>query len=128
MDRAAGDGFLPGQHAIDAYGNGGFRFGDMSHKGSILALPTGVHEIAQGGLDAIAEAVLTLLKTQPRGSIEILLIGAGAQFAPLPKAFAFALQEARISFEVMGTGAAARTYNILLGERRRVAAVLIAVA
>ncbi len=127
MDRA-GEGFLPGQHAIDAYGNGGFRFGDMSHKGSILALPTGVHEIGQGDMDAIAGAVLTLLKTQPPGSIEILLIGAGAGFAPLPKAFAFALQEAGISFEVMGTGAAARTYNILLGERRRVAAVLIAVA
>ena len=36
-------GFLPGAHAIEGYGAGGFRFGGMSHRGSILALPSGVY-------------------------------------------------------------------------------------
>ena len=36
-------GFLPGQHPIDAYGEGGFKFGGMSHRGSLLALPSGVY-------------------------------------------------------------------------------------
>lgn len=42
-----GQGFVPGRHKIDEYGGGGFRFADMSHKGSILALPSGVHAVAQ---------------------------------------------------------------------------------
>ena len=37
-----GWGFVPGRAPIDAYGNGGFRFADMSHRGSILALPSGI--------------------------------------------------------------------------------------
>ena len=33
------DGFVPGRHLIDAFGDGGFRFAEMSHRGSILATP-----------------------------------------------------------------------------------------
>ena len=58
------DGFVPGRHLIDAYGNGGFRFADMSHRGSILAMPHGIQawspesaaEIDRASLRAVREA------------------------------------------------------------------------
>ena len=120
-------GFLPGPHPIDAYGEGGFKFGGMSHRGSILALPSGVYawdarSVADMGMD-LAER---LMSEEP-GSVEHVLIGTGLDLVPLKPALVQKLRAARIAIEPMATGAAARTYNILLGERRRVAAALIAV-
>jgi uncharacterized protein len=119
-------GFLPGQFAIDAYGAGGFRFGDMSHRGSILALPSGmrawdVTTVADLSRDAFAPVIAESER------IEILLVGTGAEPVHLPEELRWLLREARIGVDAMTTPAAARTYNILLGENRRVAAALIAV-
>ncbi|WP_084573021.1 Mth938-like domain-containing protein [Methylocapsa aurea] len=120
-------GFLPGAHPIEGYGAGGFRFGGMSHRGSILALPSGIH--AWSAVDAadIGVASLAPLFTEPPGSIEHLLIGTGLELVPLGAALRQRLREAGIRAEPMPTGAAARTYSILLGEKRRVAAALLAV-
>ena len=120
-------GFIPGQHPIDSYGNGGFRFAGMSHRGSILALPSGTHaiEIVEGG--AMDETVLTPLWREPPGAVELLLVGTGLNLVPLPEPLRWALRAKNIRFEPMPTGAAARTYNILLGEKRLVAALLVAV-
>lgn len=120
------DGFVPGRHAIDAYGKGGFRFADMSHKGSILALPSGVHawsaaSPADLSLDAFAPALAE------KDAIELLLVGTGVYLAPLLEDVMWGLRERGLRVEVMQTGAAARTYTILLGENRRVAAALLAV-
>jgi uncharacterized protein len=120
------DGFLPGQHEITALGQGGFRFADISHKGSILSLPSGIHrwegvEPLQH-TDALYEAVFA-----EADAIDILLIGAGTLPLPLPQALKWRFQESRISTDVMITTAAASTYNVLLGEGRRVAAALVAV-
>ena len=121
------NGFLPGTHPIDAYGNLGFRFGDMSHRGSVLALPSGVHasEVVEG--QALLEADLAALWLEPPGTVELLLLGTGASLVPLPEGLRWALRARNIRFEPMPTGAAARTYNILLGEKRLVAALLVAV-
>jgi uncharacterized protein len=116
----------PYQAPIDAYGNGGFRFADMSHRGSILCLPTGIH-----AWDVTDAAALTLEHFDPvftlRDQVAFLLLGTGGvQIWPEPsikRAFA----EARMALEPMDTGAAARTYNVLLAEKRPVAAALIAV-
>ena len=59
--------------------------------------------------------------------IDLLLIGMGPQMRLLPRALADMLQKAGIGFDPMDTGAACSTYNILLGERRPVAAALLAV-
>ena len=120
------EGFVPGRHPIDAYGNGGFRFADMSHRGSILVLPSGVHawtisDPAQ--LDASAFAPVLVEAAE----IELLLIGSGRDVVPLDEALRWHLREAGLRLDVMQTGAAARTFNILLAEKRRVAAALIAV-
>lgn len=121
-------GFLPGAHAIDGYGAGGFRFGGMSHRGSILALPSGIYAWrAQSPADITAESLAAVF-TEETGAIDHLLIGTGVEPAPLAAALRNRLRNAGIRAEPMQTGAAARTYNILLGERRRVAAALLAVA
>ncbi len=121
------EGFVPGRHAIDAYGAGGFRFADMSHRGSILALPSGIM-----AWDAASAARLTAddfaSVLAEADTIELLLIGTGIDVAPLSEAARAPLRQAGIRVDVMQTGAAARTYNILLAENRRVAAALIAVA
>jgi uncharacterized protein len=59
--------------------------------------------------------------------IEILLVGTGRELRPLPAALRAALKEVRISADPMSTGAAVRTYNVLLAENRAVAAALVAV-
>jgi uncharacterized protein len=124
---ASEDRFLPGRHQIDAYGNGGFRFGGMSHRGSILLLPSGVRAwpvTSVGGIDPTALAPILA----EASTIELLLLGTGADPAFIEDRIRAALGEVGIRLDAMPTGAAARTYNVLLAEDRRVAAALIAVA
>ena len=120
-------GFLPGRHLIDAYGNGGFRFGEMSHRGSILALPSGVRAWATTEGRAIDRTALRPVQAESH-DIELLLVGTGLDIVPLPPDLRAWLKDNRIGLDVMQTGAAARTYNILVAENRKVAAALIAVA
>lgn len=127
MDGRLHDGFVPGRFGIDSYGNGGFRFADMSHRGSILMLPSGIK-----AWDVTAPGAIDLASLRPVldecERIELLLVGTGIDIAPFPEALRRRLKEAGIGLDAMQTGAAARTYNILLGENRKVAAALIAVA
>ena len=121
------EGFVPGHHGIDAYGAGGFRFAGMSHIGSILALPSGVHKWAPTRVDDITAASLAPLFAEPRGEVELLLLGTGVNLAPQPEALRLQLRDFGVRLEVMQTGSAARTYTIMLAENRRVAAALLAV-
>jgi uncharacterized protein len=121
-------GFVPGVHPIDTYGGGGFRFAGMSHRGSILALPSGIRAWAAVTPQDIDAAALEPVFAEPAGSIELLILGMGAAFAFPSAAVRARLAAARIPVEPMATGAAIRTYNILLEERRRVAAALLVVA
>lgn len=122
-----GQGFVPGQHRIDSYGGGGFRFADMSHRGSILALPSGIHAVPLERAAEIDEASLELVFAQPKGAVELLLVGTGAALVPLPGVLRAKLRASGLMSEAMTTGAAVHTYNILIEEHRRVAAMLIAV-
>ena len=124
---APGQGFAPGRHPIEGLGKGGFAFGGMTHVGSILALPTGVHIWDITGPAGITADALALVLAEA-ADIDFLLIGTGARFVVPPAAALAALKEAGIRFEVMSTSSAAQTYNILLDEGRKVAAALIAVA
>src|SRR3954454_19629113 len=119
-------GFVAGAHPIDAYGAGGFSFAGMSHRGSILALPSGIRAWDVSEPSQIDERSLAALLDEPLGAVEHLLVGTGATFVPLVPALRKTLRARGIVGEPMATGAAARTYNILLGEKRRVAAALIA--
>ena len=128
MTGARPEGFVPGAHPIDAFGAGGFSFAGMSHRGSILALPSGIRAWDVSEPSQIDAASLAPLFEEPQGAVEHLLVGTGASFVPLAPALRKALRARGIVGEPMATGAAARTYNILLGEKRRVAAALIAAA
>ena len=125
IDRPAG--FLPGRHPIEAYGDGGFKFGGMSHRGSLLALPSGLYAWDATDPSGIDEASLARLIEEAPGAIEHVLVGTGLEIAPLKPALVQRLRALKIVAEPMATGAAARTYNILTGEGRRVAAALLAV-
>lgn len=120
------DGFLPGRYPFDAYGNGGFRFADMSHRGSVLALPSGIKAWPVISVTELTEAALDPIFAEG-DALELLLFGTGVDIAALPVAFRNRFREAGIGLDVMQTGAAARTYNILLAENRKVGAALIAV-
>ncbi|GGC55861.1 Mth938-like domain-containing protein [Chelatococcus reniformis] len=118
--------FLPGRHLLDAYGNHGFRFGGMSHRGSILALPSGVrawHVTAIAELDAHSLADVLA----EASAIELMLFGTGTELVPLPASLRALLREHGMAVDVMPTSAAARTYNVLVAEERKIGAGLIAV-
>ena len=117
---------LPSPAQIEAYGNGGFRFAGMSHRGSLLCLPDGIWASPVTAPGDITEAALAGV-TAAEPPIELLLIGAGREPWAMPGPLRACLRERVMSIETMSTGAAVSTYNILLGERRRVAALLIAV-
>ncbi len=116
----------PGRAPVDAYGNGGFRFAGMSHRGSLLCLPSGIFgwpiaNAAEIDLESLGPVVGEADK------IDVLLVGTGKELVPLPKQLQRELRDLMIVAEPMNTGAAVRTFNVLLAEERAVAAALIAV-
>jgi uncharacterized protein len=121
-----GEGFYPYQAVIEGYGNGGFRFAGMSHRGSLLCLPTGMH-----AWEATSAAEISFANLQPvfdaADQIDVLLVGLGMDIAGFDKSIRQALRQRNIIVEAIATGGAVRTYNILIGENRAVGAALIAV-
>lgn len=119
-------GHYPQQVGIDAYGNSGFRFAEMSHRGSLLCLPSGMHA---WGVTSPAEITLDSLAPvlAAAADIDVLMIGLGHDIAGLDRGVREALRANGIIVEAITTGSAVRTYNVLLAEQRAVAAALIAV-
>ena len=105
--------------AIESYGPGFFRVGHHVLRGSVLVTPWDAG--AWGGMADFATPL------DLAGRIVVLLVGTGREIAQVPVEFRDALEAAGIGVEVMNSPAACRTYNVLLGEGRRVAACLLAV-
>lgn len=112
--------------AISSYGDGGFRIGDQRAVGSLLITPRGYYPWKVSDKEEITCQSLSLIIEQ-KEDIDLLLIGAGENMCFLDKAVRKSLEEAGIAVDIMATGAAARTYNVLLVEGRKVAAALIAI-
>ena len=115
----------PGRAPVDTYGKGGFRFAEMSHRGSILCLPSGIY-----GWSAEQPSDLTTAnfkRVLGEEGLELLLVGTGKDLVPLPAKLRQALLDKGIRSDPMSTGAAARTFNVLLAEGRAVGAALLAV-
>jgi uncharacterized protein len=117
---------LPRSAPIEAYGNGGFAFADMSHRGSLLCLPDAIWAWPVARPDEINEGSLQRVIEQA-ASIDTLVIGTGNEVWLPPSWLRDRLRKVSIVIDAMQTGPAIRTYNIMIGERRRVAAALIAV-
>ena len=115
-----------GRQIIQGYGDGFFRIGGTVHEGSVLVFPdrtvpwpvTAFSEITLESLDPVRDAA---------GNVDLLLLGCGHRTELVTRALQHPLREAGVVIEAMATGPAARTYNVLLAEDRRVAAALIAV-
>lgn len=104
---------------VEGYGPGFFRIGGRVVEGPLLVLPSGVRP--WGGWEDVA-AILA-----EAGSIDVLLAGTGAEIAHPPRAFREALEADGIGVEAMASPPACRTYNVLLGEGRRVALAVLPV-
>jgi uncharacterized protein len=118
--------FLPGRHLIDSFGNGGFRLAGVSHQGSLLVTPSGVRAIELDHVAALAPDQLQQIVAE-KADFDMLLIGTGRDIAALPQSVRKLLQTEAISFDLMSTNAAVRTYNVVMDENRRVAAIMVAV-
>lgn len=116
----------PYQAPIDAYGNGGFRFAEMSHRGALLCLPTGIFEWTVKNPDYLEVSDFQQVFDNTKG-IQFLLLGTGPkQIFPSPE-LRQAFADSSLGLDTMDTGAACRTYNVLLAEKRAVAAALLPV-
>jgi uncharacterized protein len=117
---------LPRPAPIDAYGKGGFAFADMSHRGSLLCLPAGIWAWPVTKVTEIDEYSLSRAFAAAN-SIDTLIVGTGTEVWVVPNRLREAFRAVHVGLDAMQTGPAIRTYNIMIGERRRVAAALIAV-
>ncbi len=115
-----------GTQIIQRYGNGKFYISEKEYHEALLLLP---HEVSRWGSEKDADySILYEMIAARVESIEVILFGLGAEVTSLlPKEFLKKLKALGIAADVMNTGAACRTYNVLLSESRKVAAVLIPV-
>jgi uncharacterized protein len=111
---------------IQSYGDGGFRISGLRHEGSVLVFPTRTIAWPVAGVgDLTAESFADFAAEEPR--LEVLLLGTGSRMLAIDPSLRRRLREAHgLVVEVMDTGAACRTYNVLVAEARPVAAALLA--
>jgi uncharacterized protein len=117
---------LPRSAAIDGYGNFGFQFDTMSHVGSLMCLPDSIWAWSVAKAADIDRASLTRV-FENAAVIDTLIVGTGNEVWIVPRDLREALRSLHVVIDAMQTGPAIRTYNVMIGERRRVAAALIAV-
>jgi uncharacterized protein len=113
--------------SIDAYGDGGFRLSGERHEGSLLIVADQAQSWPVASLADLTLEALAPVFAAGRAEVEFLLLGVGARNAQPPRAIREALLAAGLGLEFMDTPSAARLYNVLTSEGRRVAAALIAV-
>jgi uncharacterized protein len=113
---------IPAAVMIRRVSDGLIVIGDQSFSDTIALTPEGlvdgfapppVHELEESHFNSLL-----------RGDPELIVLGTGATIVFPPRNLTFAFARRRIGLEVMDTAAAARTFNVLAGEGRRVAAVL----
>lgn len=113
------------RQVVQSYGGGGFKISGVSHVGSVIVLPEAVLAWPVADVSAVDMKTLSpVIHLDP--SIEILLLGTGSDMRPASPELRAALREHGIVADAMDTGAACRTFNVLVAEDRRVAAALIA--
>ena len=111
------------RQVIDSYGPAGFHVSGTAYEGAVLVFPDDTQRWPVTSFGEVSPA--SLEPVVAHGGVQILLLGCGKRMQPAPPALRQALRQAGIVVEVMDTGAACRTYNVLLAEDRRVAAALL---
>ena len=113
----------PGRQVIERYAATGFRVSGVVYPGAILVFPD--RTLAWTAASAGAVTLDSLSAVVARGDVQILLLGLGRHMGPVAAGLRHGLRAAGITLEPMDTGAACRTYNVLVAEDRQVAAALI---
>jgi uncharacterized protein len=113
------------RNMVDSYGPGRFRIRGTAYQGSILLFPGAVQPWAIDSVDALSVAALQPIR-EAEPPVEVLLLGTGARMELVPSALRREIRAAGIVMDIMDTGAACRTFNVLMVEGRRAAAALIA--
>ena len=109
---------------VESYGPGQCKIAGHWYPCSILLFPGGVFQLDIESIDQLNETVLErVFLANPK--LDILLVGYGLSKGQVDCQLSNALRNAAIGFDIMNTGAACRTYNVLALEERRVAAVLM---
>lgn len=117
-----------GKQIIEGYGDGGFRISGRRIEGSVIVFPDRVVGWASASMADVDAGTLEAVSAAGRtGAVELLLVGTGARMAQIDRRLRQALRADGVVIEAMDTGAACRTYNVLMAEGRRVAAALIAI-
>ena len=117
---------LPRQALIDAHGGGGFRFAGMSHRGSLLCLPDGIWAWPVASPAELTGEALALVFARGE-ALDFFILGTGASSWIMPEPLRAQFRLLHISVDLMTTGPAVRTYNVMFLESRRVGAGLIAI-
>lgn len=111
-------------HLVQSYGAGRLVVRDQAITEHMLLWPEGVKAMGHGELDTISPTEITnAIHPLP----ELLLVGTGPSITPIPAALKRWLKQHQVACEPMDTGAACRTYNVLVAEDRRIAALLLVV-
>jgi uncharacterized protein len=113
------------RQVVQGYAPGGFRVSDAEWWGPILVFPTRTVSWGVSSLADLTAESFAPVRDADDPPIELLLIGTGRKQALLPSKLRQAIRALGFSIEIMDTGAACRTYNVLIGEERRVAAALL---
>lgn len=114
----------PGAKPVSGYGPGFFRIGDELINAPILLWPDAVEAAPVATLAELTAAHITAI-CQHASAPQVLLLGMGPLFDTLPpKELRLAARAAGVILEPMDSGAACRTWNVLLAEGRRVAALI----
>lgn len=115
-----------GRQVIQGYGDGTFRVSGAIHRGSVLVFADRTVAWAVSDMAGLSsESLAAVRRAEPR--VEVLLLGCGARAGPVPAEVRAALRADGVVIEAMSTGAACRTFNLLMAEERRAAAALIAI-
>ncbi len=115
----------PDRSHIQSYGPEGFLVSGVRYHGCVLVLARRVEPLALKTLTALAPAMLEVLRQE---EVDLLLLGTGSHFAVPPREVLAALRSWGIAVEPMTTAAACRTFDLLMAEDRRVAALLLPLA
>jgi len=116
-----------GRQIIQSYGDHGFKVSGVTYDSPIVVLPAATRNWnAPASFSALQESDFSAL-AEKADDIDVVLLGTGAKGEFFPPALRAALKQKGLVIEVMDTGAACRTYNVLMAEGRRVAAALMPV-
>lgn len=112
-----------GTQIIQSYAGGQFKISGVSYVGPVVARPEVT--VAWEAPGALADLTLAHFSVLFADKPEVVLLGSGKTFQLLPSSLRRALKEQGLSVDIMDTGAACRTYNVLMAEGRRVVAALL---